>query len=36
MKFRFGSSPISVAMFLFSTLALASYFDPVAGFFASQ
>ena len=36
MKFCFGSSPISVAIFLFSTLALASYFEPVAGFEASQ
>ena len=25
-----GSSPMSVAMFLCSTLALASYFEPVA------
>ena len=36
MKFDLGSSPMSVAMFLFSTLAFESYLLPVAAFCASQ
>ena len=36
MKFDFGNSPMSVAMFLCSTLALASNFEPVAALAASM
>ncbi len=36
MKFDLGSSPMRVAMFFFSTLALASYLEPVAALEALQ